>query len=106
MPLPEIEEIIRKFKVQEEKVEIILTQKSSKDEKFKVNLVTDESFSITDVKRRNKALLNDFEAVKGKLRSKAIFCPTEIEWEKACTNYQDNPSLTVTTWKCQPPVFV
>lgn len=55
---------------------------------------------------KNSLLIQDFEAVKGKLRSKAIFCPTEIEWEKACTNYQDNPSLTVTTWKCQPPVFV
>ncbi|XP_044758205.1 uncharacterized protein LOC123316280 isoform X1 [Coccinella septempunctata] len=106
MPLPEIEEILQRFRTKEEKVETLLKEKSGSLDKSKENQKEKIFLSCEDVKKRNRNLMKDFEAVKGRLRSKAIFCPAEVQWENACREYQTNPSLPITTWKCQLPVFV
>lgn len=62
--------------------------------------------SFEEAKERNKTILKDLETVKGNLRSKAIFSPTEMQWETICKRYQDEPALVVSSWRCNLPIFV
>ncbi|KAJ3645376.1 hypothetical protein Zmor_023042 [Zophobas morio] len=108
MPLPEVEQILQKYKQEEEKVDILFKQIEKKDESRSVDEEDKhrQFVSFEEAKERNKNLLKDLETVKGNLRSKAIFSPTEMQWETICKHYQDEPSLPVTTWKCNVPIFV
>ncbi|KAL3274308.1 hypothetical protein HHI36_015711 [Cryptolaemus montrouzieri] len=108
MPIPEIEEILQKYKNEEDRVEKLLNEKFSTGVQCKGDPLEKKNqfLSFHEVKERNRMLLQDFEAAKGRLRSKAIYCPTESNWGKACRYYQENPSLPVTTWKCRVPVYV
>ncbi|CAH1376211.1 hypothetical protein MTP99_017580 [Tenebrio molitor] len=107
MPLPEVEEILKKYQQQEQKVDNLF-QNSEKQEHNRVgnNNKTRKFPSFEAAKERNKTVLRDLETVKGNLRSKAIFSPTEMQWEAICKRYQEEPSLPVTTWRCNIPIFV
>jgi hypothetical protein len=123
MPLPEVEEILKKYQQQEQKVDNLFQNRlfscfcmhesgiccfSEKQEHNRVgnNNKTRKFPSFEAAKERNKTVLRDLETVKGNLRSKAIFSPTEMQWEAICKRYQEEPSLPVTTWRCNIPIFV
>ncbi|KAK9887844.1 hypothetical protein WA026_000153 [Henosepilachna vigintioctopunctata] len=108
MPLPEVEEILQKYRTEEEKTEKLLKNKCSDEERSKATSLEkrDEFPPLMKIKERNKNFLTELEATKGRLRSKAIFCPTEIQWLNTLSKYHENPSLPVTTWKCHLPIFV
>ncbi|EFA09031.1 hypothetical protein TcasGA2_TC006744 [Tribolium castaneum] len=108
MPLVEIEEILNKYKQEEEKVETLFQDIEKREEQKSGNedVKKQKFLSLNEVKERNKNILKDLETVKGSLRSKAIFSPTEMQWEDICKRYQDEPSLVVTTWRCNLPIFV
>ncbi|XP_050311171.1 uncharacterized protein LOC126746815 [Anthonomus grandis grandis] len=109
MVIPEVEEILIKYKPQEEKInEILQIKNSAKHGLFmsSVELVQRPKLSPEEARDRNRQIMKEIEFVKGNLRSKSIFSPSELQWEKVCDNYQKNPSLPVTTWHCRRPVFV
>ncbi|RZC40748.1 hypothetical protein BDFB_006211 [Asbolus verrucosus] len=108
MPLPEIEEILAKYKDEEEKVDDLFKQIEKQDDAKDEGDEGQKSkfLSYEEAKERNKAILRDLETVKGNLRSKAIFSPTEMQWERICKRYQEEPALPVTTWRCNMPIFV
>ncbi|XP_044252390.1 uncharacterized protein LOC123003596 [Tribolium madens] len=109
MPVvPEVEEILNKYKQEEEKIETLFQdiEKREKCKNSNVDAKNRKFLSLEEAKERNKTILRDLETVKGNLRSKAIFSPTEMQWEEICKRYQDEPSLVVTTWRCNLPIFV
>ncbi|XP_030754274.1 uncharacterized protein LOC115881054 [Sitophilus oryzae] len=109
MVIPEVEEVLIKYKKQEEKIQSILkTDNTTKQDASLSHLNKSQPIRISfeEAQIRNKQILKELEFVKGNLRSKAIFSPTELQWEKVCQDYQKNPSLPVKTWHCHLPVFV
>lgn len=68
------------------------------------NAFSSKYLRYEEVKERNKQVLKNLETVKGNLRSKAIFSPTELQWELICKRYQEEPALPVTIWRCNIPV--
>ncbi|XP_044758206.1 uncharacterized protein LOC123316280 isoform X2 [Coccinella septempunctata] len=57
MPLPEIEEILQRFRTKEEKVETLLKEKSGSLDKSKENQKEKIFLSCEDVKKRNRNLM-------------------------------------------------
>ncbi|XP_056640022.1 uncharacterized protein LOC130447302 [Diorhabda sublineata] len=106
MPLADVEKALLKYEKDEEKIDKKLQEiKSDKN----LNVKKSEFTSINTLDRavkRNKEFINELEVIKGNLRSKAIYSPTEMQWKRICENYKVEPSLPVTTWKCISPIFV
>ncbi|XP_048520057.1 uncharacterized protein LOC109544438 [Dendroctonus ponderosae] len=109
MVISEVEEVFIRYRAQENKIDNILRNNDEAATKATdinfTNLQT-QNISADEAKTRNTQILKELEFIKGNLRSKSIFSPTELHWEKVCEKYQNNPSLSVTTWHCHVPVFV
>ncbi|XP_060522534.1 uncharacterized protein LOC132699703 [Cylas formicarius] len=110
MVLPEVQEIFLKYKSQEEKIDSILCSRkfpyeSSGNPSFE-NGNVQLTLSLQQAQQRNRELMKELETVKGNLRSKAIFSPSELQWEKVSKEYASIKSLPITTWRCHLPVFV
>ncbi|XP_066249355.1 uncharacterized protein [Euwallacea similis] len=108
MVIAEVEEVILKYRKEEEKVDNILKLGFRKvgGNNTDAETVQGPKLSTDQAKARNRQILKELETVKGNLRSKSIFSPTELQWEKVCGVYQQNPSLPIETWHCHMPVFV
>ncbi|KAF7265845.1 hypothetical protein GWI33_020915 [Rhynchophorus ferrugineus] len=99
MPILEVEEILVKYKKQEEQIETVLRTECIRDSLLnKDPKVGCLRLTIQETRNRNKLILKEQEVVKGNLRSKAIFSPMELQWEKVFNEYQINPSLPIITW--------
>ncbi|GLV42827.1 hypothetical protein CBL_03567 [Carabus blaptoides fortunei] len=105
----EITVMLNKYNKEESLLDELLNEKISS----KQNITGEESpekklvdITLEEAVKRNKELIQELELAKGRLRSKAIFSPMEIQWDCVCRKYQDTPALAVTTWKCHLPVFV
>lgn len=64
------------------------------------------SIKIEDVRARNKQILLELENAKANLRSKAIFSPSEMQWQRIYQNYNQVRSMPVTTYKCHNAIYV
>ncbi|CAG9763222.1 unnamed protein product [Ceutorhynchus assimilis] len=106
MVIPEVEEILIKYKSQEEKIENVLHKSWKDGTSGSVTNIDGSILSLAEAEKRNQQILKELEFVKGNLRSKSIFSPTEVQWEKLCEQYKNNPALPVKTWHCHLPVFV
>ncbi|CAH0564661.1 unnamed protein product [Brassicogethes aeneus] len=111
MPIYEIEEILNKYKKDEDLIEQKIKEKNlvgaiENNEKKTEILGNTEILTSQEAVERNSMLLKELETVKGNLRSKAIFSPSELQWEKICKKYQEKPALPVKTWKCHLPYYV
>ncbi|XP_017779305.1 PREDICTED: uncharacterized protein LOC108564717 [Nicrophorus vespilloides] len=110
MTLEQVQEIVRKYGGEEAKIEKLLQEKELEEKtakEKKLSMVESKTrTSFDEIVKRNRQILKDLEVVKGNLRSKAIFSPSEMQWERICENYRENPSLPVTTYRCHLPVFV
>ncbi|XP_066139496.1 uncharacterized protein [Euwallacea fornicatus] len=108
MVIAEVEEVILKYRKEEEKVDNILKLGNRKvaGKNTYAEVVQSPKLSPDQAKVRNRQILKELETVKGNLRSKSIFSPTELQWEKVCGVYQQSPSLPIETWHCHMSVFV
>ncbi|XP_049818053.1 uncharacterized protein LOC126264376 [Aethina tumida] len=104
MPIAEVEQLLKKYEQDEEKIESIIKEKNfnkiDDEKKSKQTIVIKDFLTIKEVAERNLQLMKDLETAKGSLRSKAIFSPSEIEWEKICKQYKQELSLPITIWRC------
>ncbi|CAH1115805.1 unnamed protein product [Psylliodes chrysocephalus] len=111
MPIAEIHEVLLKYDKDEDKIDTKL-KKTHQDIlcdglKFKNSEVCiKNTFTYEEAVKRNRMLINELEIVKGNIRSKSIYSPSEMQWKKICENYKANPSLVVSSWKCINPVYV
>ncbi|KAJ8911149.1 hypothetical protein NQ315_008334 [Exocentrus adspersus] len=110
MPISEVEEILTKYRKKEDSVNSKFSQKNQQWSVYKTNedihvlqSNNTETIGTSQAKERNKLILKNLEIVKGNLRSKAIYSPSEMQCKKIQENYKAQPSLIPNKWKCNLP---
>ncbi|XP_018577365.1 uncharacterized protein LOC108915728 [Anoplophora glabripennis] len=110
MPISEIEDVFAKYRKQEEIINSKINQTDGRHVRTEDNgqVLQDKLYSksLGQAKERNRLILKNLETVKGNLRSKAIYSPSEIQWKKIQENYRAEPSLPINRWRCHLPVVV
>ncbi|KAF5293451.1 hypothetical protein FQA39_LY02936 [Lamprigera yunnana] len=104
----EVKTILTKYQKQENVINESLQQNttSAKSNWDKGGESKEKFPALESVLKRNKALLKDLETAKGTLRSKAIYSPSEMQWDAIFKQYQAAPALQVTSWKCHMATYV
>lgn len=104
----EVKQILLKYQKSENQINDCLqqTEIEIEDKINKCGLSSKQSLTLEEAQKRNKDLLKNLETVKGNLRSKAIYSPSELQWDFVCKQYQTSPSLPITSWRCHVSVFV
>ncbi|KAB0793539.1 hypothetical protein PPYR_13159 [Photinus pyralis] len=102
----EVKQILQKYQIQESEINKLLQLRSVQDHNGSDIQERRQYPSHQEAVTRNKSILKDLETAKGALRSKAIYSPSEVQWESICKCYLATPSLPTTSWKCHMSVFV
>ncbi|KAI4455903.1 hypothetical protein MML48_8g00001576 [Holotrichia oblita] len=109
-PDSEIKAILAKYNTQESNIDELLETsiENKQREQTQCNIIKRQNRveCLQKAISRNKEILKELEIVKSTLRSKAIYSPSEMQWDDICRKYKENPALQVTTWRCHLPVFV
>ncbi|KAK9752264.1 hypothetical protein QE152_g4397 [Popillia japonica] len=109
-PDGEIKAILAKYRTQESNIDELLETsiENKQSEQIQCEIIKRQNRveCLQKAIHRNKEILKELEVVKSTLRSKAIYSPSEMQWDDICRNYKENPSLQVTAWRCHLPVFI
>ncbi|GJQ80926.1 hypothetical protein Trydic_g4743 [Trypoxylus dichotomus] len=107
---PEIQAILEKYNNQESNIDdqLKISTESEQRQEIECKKIKFQNRLECFQKAcdRNKEILKELEIIKSTLRSKAIYSPSEMQWDNICGKYKEAPALQVTTWRCHLPVFV
>ncbi|KAK4874410.1 hypothetical protein RN001_013770 [Aquatica leii] len=104
----EVTKILSKYQKQESDINELLQKNAGNSQNCseEPNKLNKQFPNLDDAVKRNRAVLKELETVKGTLRSKAIYSPSEMQWDAIYKQYQASPALPITSWKCHMSTYV